>query len=201
MPSRFRWNAAAGRYIAPSGRFLSQGAVRAALDGAIETQRRRIRELAEQLRTRKISLRRWTIEMRTAIKTVHLTSAALATGGWAQMAPADYGRAGRVIRDQYAYLERFARQMRAGLPLDGRFLSRTDLYVEAGRGTYHAVERAERRARGLTHERNVLHPADHCTGAGSCVEQTDRDWVEIGELLPIGQRLCRARCRCTLEYR
>lgn len=201
MASRFRYNAAAGRYVDKAGRFVAQAAVREALDAAITAQSRLMAKLAGDLRSGRISRKRWLLEMRQAVKSVHLTSAALAKGGWAQMAPADYGRAGRAIRDQYAYLRRFEQQIAAGLPLDGRFLARIQLYVEAGRGTYHATERAEQERRGRRQERNVLNPADHCEGAGSCVAETARGWVTIGRLIPIGQRLCRARCKCTLEYR
>lgn len=196
--SRFRWNAAAGRYVASNGRFVTEDAVRRELDRVIDTERKRVRQLAEQLRTRGISPTRWEIEMRGSVKRMHMASVATAKGGWAQMAPADNGRAGRYIRDQYAYLERFRRQVDAGLPLDGRFLQRADLYAEAARGTYHRAETAEQERRGMTEERNLLHPADHCS---ECVGESARGWVPIGTLVPIGQRICRARCRCTKRYR
>lgn len=201
--SLFRWNARSGRYVdARTGRFVSQTTVRAELDHALVQASRETRALAERLRSRTISLRRWELEMRRQVRRAQLYSAAAAKGGWAQMDPADFGRAGREIRDQYAYLKRFARQIRSGQqPLDGRFLQRTELYVEAGRTTYHATELADARRRGRTETRNVLHPADHCEGAGSCVEQSGRGWVPIGSLLPIGRRLCLARCKCTVEYR
>ena len=202
MASRYEWAPRAGRYRNASGRFVSQAQVRQAIDATLEDQARKVRQLAEQLRTRKISPRRWELQMREAIKATHMASAAAAKGGWAQMSPADYGRAGREIRKQYAYLERFAKQVKSGeQPRDGRFLQRADMYSQAARKTYHATERAEMEKRGMAEERNLLRPADHCTGAGSCTGETSRGWVAIGELIPIGDRLCRARCRCQIEYR
>jgi hypothetical protein len=133
--------------------------------------------LAEQLRTNQISLDAWLLEMRTLVKDVHLYSAAAAKGGWAQMAQADYGRVGQIVRKQYDYLDVFANDIANGLPLDGRFLRRVALYGEAGRATYHDVEALEMDVRGMDEERNVLHPADHC---GDCVEMTRLGWVKRG---------------------
>jgi hypothetical protein len=52
----------------------------------------------------------------------------------------------------------------------------------------------------MTREWNVLHPADHCEGVGSCIEQTARGKVPIGSLIPVGDRRCLRRCHCTIEY-
>lgn len=204
---QFTWDARSGRYRwKATGRFVPGTAIRDALDTALAAEGRRMTALAEQLQTRAISLTRWQLEMSQAVKNTHLFSAMAAKGGRAQMSQADYGRVGAEVRKQYAYLERLSRQLKGangfpGLPRDGRFKQRVGLYTEAGRTTYHAVEREEMRRRGKTEERNQLHPADHCTGPRSCVEQTDRQWVAIGTLLPVGRRLCRARCRCTMAYR
>lgn len=154
--------------------------------------------LAEELRTNQIGLDAWLLEMRTLLKDVHLYSAAAAKGGWAQMAQADYGRVGQLVRTQYDYLDVFANDIANGLPLDGRFLRRVALYGEAGRATYHVVEALEMDVRGMDEERNILHPADHC---GDCIDMTELGWVKRGELIPIGQRQCLTGCHCTLQYR
>lgn len=139
--------------------------------------------------------------MRDAIKNIHLYSAAIAKGGWAQLTQADFGRVGKIVRSEYKYLERLASGIGDGsIPLDGRFKDRSSQYAEAGRDTYHEIERATMRAAGYTLESNVLHPAEHCTGAGSCVEQTARGKVRIGQLIPIGRRRCLRKCRCSLAY-
>jgi hypothetical protein len=72
------------------------------------------------------------------------------------------------------------------------------LYAEAGRGTYYVFTTKEMRAAGKTEEENQLHPAEHCQ---SCLDEAARGWVPIGTLIPIGQRDCLGRCRCTISYR
>lgn len=200
MPTRppYRWDARTARYRDARGRFLARRSVRSALDGAIDASAAGVRALAEQYREGRISLAEWESSMRGVIKSSHLSSMALARGGWQHMDAAAYGRAGRVIRDQYAYLSRFAAQLASGEAVpDGRMVRRMEMYLQSARTAYHATERQEMALRGLTHERNVLAPADHCPG---CLEADAMGWVPIGTLPPVGQRDCLSRCKCSVEY-
>lgn len=199
---RYEWSVKAGRYRdRQTGRFVPASAVRRELDRLLAAEATEMQTLTQQLMGGTISLDAWEAGMRESIKSSHLYATAAAKGGWAQMTADDILRAGREIRLQYGYLERFARQIAQGLPLDGVVLRRVKLYGQAARTTYHEAEREEKFSRGFDEERNILTPADHCLGAGSCVEQTGRGWVPIGTLLPIGRRRCKANDRCFLEYR
>jgi hypothetical protein len=197
---QFTYDPRAGRYrYKSSGRFVSRTVIRDALDAALESRRNRMRLLSEQLVNGEISTFRWYREMRRAIKDVHIYSAALAEGGWDRFRPEQWGRVGALIRDEYRYLARFRAQIASGQQLlDGSFLARVELYLEAGRSTHHVFEREVMIEIGMAEERNVLQPADHCS---ECVELTERGWVPIGELPPIGKRICKSRCRCYVEYR
>lgn len=200
----YTWDLRLQRYRSKrTGRLIPQTAVRHALDAALENERRRARSLADQLRRGQITSQEWHLRMRETVKATQLFSAAAGKGGWGQLTPADYGLTGAGVREQYGYLDQFATQVRAGLPLDGRFLARAESYALAGRRTFNEVERDVRLAAGATEVRSVLHPADHCEGPGSCVEQRDLDWqpAASGLITAPGTRLCGNRCRCTLEYR
>lgn len=198
--SRYRWNATARRYIDARGRFVSETILRKEIDGALASATLRVRALAEQLRAGQITVEEWELAMRGLSKEVHLYTAAAARGGWAQMGDDDYGRVGRIVRDEYAWIRNFRTEIEGGLPLDGRFLRRTELYAQAGRETFHKVERQGQLEQGNTLERSILGAADHCEGEGSCIEQAARGWVTIGRLIAIGQRLCGRRCKCAIEY-
>lgn len=200
-PPRFLWNASAGRYIDSRGRFVPRRDVLASLEAALRAAKERMRSLSTRLVSGEVALSQWQQGMRVAIKDVHLYSAAAAAGGWAQMKAEDFGKLGPEIRFHYDRLQLFARAIQLGNRLDGEFFQRVELYVLAGRVSYWKQNDVTQRAVGRTEERNVLHPADHCKGGGSCVQESAREWVPIGSLIPIGERLCRARCRCTKEYR
>jgi hypothetical protein len=198
----YGWNADSQRYIdTRTGRFVARERIRLALDQAVAKKTAEMKSLALELRAGHVSVNAWRARTRELVKDVNLYSAAAARGGWAQMTPRDYGRVGRAVRAQYGYLERFAREIANGLPLDGRFLVRVALYAKSGRTLYGEIVGQLMGTAGFDQERNRLGAADHCTGAGSCVEQTSRGWVARGSLIPIGQRLCLGNCECFIQYR
>lgn len=186
------------RYRASNGQFVSRARVRKEIDKALLSEQRRMHRLANQLRGNRITIGRWQDEMRAALKEVHIYSAAAARGGFAQLGAGEYGQIGQKLREQYTYLDGFAADIENGLPLDGRFTGRVELYAQSGRATYHQHDRRVHEAADFTEERSVLGAADHCE---SCVEEADKDWQAIGEMTPIGERDCLARCHCTVEYR
>ena len=194
----YRWNPTAARYIAPNGRFVPRADVRTAIDLALKNQQKRMHALANQLRGNRITITQWQIQMRAALKELHLYSAAAARGGFDQMGDAEYGMVGQRLREQYRHLDNFAREIENGLQLDGRFTNRTNLYAQSGRATFHEHDSQVQQDAGYTEEHSVLHPADHCA---SCVTESDRGYVPIGTLIPIGSRTCRGNCRCTMVYR
>lgn len=196
--SPYRWSPKTGRYVYTNGRFVRKADVRAAIDVALEKESARALLLSQKLRNGMISLNAWRAEMREMIKNVHIYDAAIARGGFAQLGAADYGRIGQIVRGEYGWLEGFAREIASGKQgLDGRFTERAKQYAQAGRKTYHQTERAVMREAGYRFEFNQLHPADHCAG---CLGETARGRVPIGSLIPIGDRICRRKCRCSLGY-
>lgn len=189
----------------PIIRNTSREAVRLALDKALDKANGRAQSLAKQLQGGKIDLSTWRTGMRDVVKQTHLYSAMAAKGGRSQMTKADYGRVGQILargpkggRGQYQYLERFAREIQAGLPLDGRFLQRVRLYTQSPRSTYHIFDQRVHASKGFEEERNVRFAGDSCDG---CVAADRSGWVEIGTLVPIGQRDCVGNCRCRIDFR
>lgn len=198
MRGPYTWDQASFSYRGARGRYVSAKDVRHALDDALDAAGKRMRAHGEALREGRISLAEWQTRMARDIKSVHLYSAAAAKGGWAQMTPADYGRAGQKIRAQYEFLRKRAAAVASGRTPLGSVPWISALYAQPARGTYHAAEAREMGLRGFTEERNVRDARDSCPG---CLAQTDRDWVPLGELVPVGQRDCKGSCRCLITYR
>lgn len=67
--------------------------------------------LAEQLFVGEISIGQWEEQMRQSIRQVHASCAAIGKGGWDEMTPADWGRLGPVVKEQYRYLHNFAQHI------------------------------------------------------------------------------------------
>lgn len=195
----YQWDATARRFRAPNGRFLPDSAILQELDGYIASKAERMAALSHQLQGGSLDLAAWQEQMHLEIKALHINASELAHGGRAQMSQADFGRTGRILRDQYAFLRDWANDIASGAaPTDGRLPARSTLYADAARATFEGVRARDQRSAGVRFERNVLHASESCAG---CIAENGRGWVEIGSLVPPGSRLpCRVRCRCSVTY-
>ncbi len=197
----FRWEpdtGASGRYRDErSGRFVSGATVRRELDRYLDANDP-ARSLAGALRRREINVADWEIGMRRHIKNTHLNAIALERGGWANMRPSDYGRAGQIIREQYGYLKRFAGQIADGTQkLDGRLDVRAGLYTQAGRESFYKSKHANLRE-GVDMVRSIRHARDSCR---ECIDLEGK-WFRVGDpayKLP-GDRICSKNCHCSEAY-
>jgi len=194
----YSWDDPRAQYRNASNRLVSRGAVREVLDKYLDVRTARVRDVSVQLQQREITIAQWQRQMEDSIARTHLASAALAKGGWARMRPVDYGRVGRLVRDEYKYLRAFARQIEKGLPLDGRFLSRAEQYAQAGRHTFHVVETLELKARDYDEEKSIRSARDSCS---ECIAIAALKWQRIGSTKNPGSRICRRKCRCHKIYR
>lgn len=198
--SRFRWNPVDRRYHwRVNGHPVPPSTVRAALDSAIERSAYDMGALAARLEDGTITIHKWRKGMAQSMRVMHSASAAAGRGGWHQMSPADWGRVGARMRQQYRYLDRFAAQLANGEQrLDGSFRVRCGMYAEASRGTYEETRRQLEREGGMEEERRILHALESC---GDCLNYAFQGWQPIGTLPEIGDSQCRVNCKCTFDYR
>jgi hypothetical protein len=195
----FPWDPVAQRYRGPSGAFVPESAVRAAVEDVVELSTTRVQALTARLAAGTLDLAAWQQQMALELKAAHLATATAARGGWAQMSLADFGWVGQRLRGQYAFLRDWASALADGTaPLDGRAPARAALYSEASRSTYEEARRRGGRLAGRSEERRVLRASEHCAG---CRTQAARGWQPAGTLPGIGTQECRSRCRCSFETR
>lgn len=173
--------------------------VRAELDAYLANSAEPVIALQDALRNGAINIADWQTAMREQIKNAHINAIAESVGGYQNMTPADYGRAGQIIREQYGYLRDFADEIVSGKQrLDGTLNRRAKMYVDAARESYYKSINAKVQAGGITHICSVLNPADHCQ---ECIALDGR-WYEINDPTynPPGNRICRKNCKCSEKY-
>ena len=192
LPDRYRDERA--------NRLIPRSDVRQGVDRLADLVSDELGHLTERMLDGDLTLAEWQAGAMGLIKAGHVAAAVVAKGGQAQMTPSDWGRVGRVIRDEYAYLRRFASAVeRAPPPSDAQIAARARLYGQGVRSTYEAVRAREDKLNGYDQERNVLdRAAESCE---MCVELSALGWVRLGTLPPIGSRTCLMNCRCTIERR
>lgn len=195
----YYWNEKLRRYQnVYTGRIVSNAEVRAGLDAVILSAKQETRTLTASLLNGEISINDWQDRMAYLLKTQTLASYALAKGGWAQMTPSDWGKAGAELKKEYAYLQRFALDIQNGkISFDGRILTRADLYTERARGTFEDVRREIARQAGFDRERRLLGIADHCR---DCVREANKGWQPLGTLRAIGDSICKSNCHCNFDF-
>ena len=199
--SRYTWTpdaGASGRYRdTETGRFIKSATVRRELDTYLDNSDTAARSLAQALRNREISLADWELGMRRHIKNVHLNAIATERGGYANMRPQDYGRAGQIIREQYGYLKNFGNDIASGKQrLDGTLDRRATLYTQAGRESFYRSKHANL-SPGVDMVRSIKHARDSCRDC----EYLNGKWFRVGDpaySLP-GRRQCNKNCRCSEE--
>jgi hypothetical protein len=200
QPSQFSYDPRTRRYHdTSSGRFLKGSDVRAAVDSIIDKEAVKVRTLSSQLVAGQINLAEWQIQMAANLKSLHVAMALAANGGIKNSSPGDLGYIGGLVKEQYKFLRDFAKQIKTGeQKLDGTLAARAELYVQAARGTHEKVKDRAAKIGGAMEERSILGLADHCQ---DCLGEAAKDWSPIGSLIPVGERICKARCHCRMEQR
>ena len=201
IASKYIWDAVSGHYINPeTGRVISHNTIKKELEKVIKVSSKEMRKISTQFANGEISLGQWQVSMLQQVKLAHIANAAAGNGGWAQMNRGDWGFVGNRLKQQYKFLNNFARQIKTGeQPVNGKFLTRVDMYAAAARSTFEQMKRRyEMTENAMEQERRILGPADHCD---DCIDAAKMGWVEIGTLPEIGDSVCKVNCQCKFEYR
>lgn len=125
---RYR-NKANGRYLSPT----------AAVDLRDDFQRRARRDLtrlAERLGAEDLTVQQWEAQMRTLVRQIHGVEFIFGRGGKNALTTADELALRSLVADQWAYLHRFAEDVRAGLLSEGQIRSRAHKYAASSRQAY-----------------------------------------------------------------
>jgi hypothetical protein len=197
--AQWSYDQKSGRYRDERGRFLSEKSVQALVDGRIDKLDAQLRRFTRMLADGSITLDQWQGSVREAIKAAHLQAAIIGHGGRDGMGSAEYGRVGQRLRQEYAFLQGFARDLldqRISTPMA---LARVGLYAESVRGSFWEGASIRKEQQGFSLMRRILDPmAQHCS---DCLAFAARGIVPIGSVPLPGQRCaCRARCRCSVRY-
>lgn len=186
-----------GQYRDAKGRFISASKVHHEINKTVYKLENDLRSISRNLNQGKINLAEWQIQTAAKLKTAHLTAAAIGKGGRKQMTTSDWGKAGAAIREQYKFLNNFAREIERGKLSPNQIVFRSVSYAKAIRETFYKQEIELKKKAGYLYCRRILHAAESCV---ECESWASKGWVPIDEQPPIGGLICRNFCRCELEY-
>lgn len=182
------------------GQFVSRARITSLLDTQISTAEQRLGDIITAMHEGAMSPGYGQVMVRDELRRLHLQNAALGAGGFDRLTLREYGRAGRMLRDDYARMTNLLKELRAGKVSLPQALSRVSGYVGSARVNFLEAERDAVRALGHTfEERRRLGASEHCA---DCVNYANQGWQPLGTLpVPGEASRCNRRCRCNLERR
>jgi hypothetical protein len=194
---KFQWSKKQGRYQYKNGKPVKEEILGKWLHEAVENNQKKIGQLTQDLIDKKINVAEWATSMKDEIRAGHRMAAHLAH--CPNLSRSQVGRLGAAVRAQYGYLDNFANQIEnEEVDLASALILRAQMYPEAIWATWQNEIAVGQKDRGYSLYKSVLGAARHCD---SCLKESDRGWVKIGELIPIGSRECLSRCRCHFEFK
>lgn len=184
-----------------TGKYVSRDRILRLVDEEAARLSTRMQAHARNLTAGNIDLP--TFQRRSAedLKLSHVRMAILGAGGRSQTTAAQYGATGRLLRDQYNYLDGFSRDLAAGKLTKEQVISRAGLYGASTRSAFHQSEKIARGREGFKLAKRVLDPgSQHCQ---ECLDFATGDrFVPIEEIIPVGTRCsCLSRCRCSIIWK
>lgn len=185
----------------PSYRIVARSVIMGLIQQRIDAHAQEIARLTQALVDGRIGLAAWERGMAQELKDLYLQQMALARGGWQNMTAADKRRVTLLLKEQYRYLDGFARDIAAGKLSAAQILWRTGLYPMGARQGYWKARDADEKGRGRRQERRIA-VGDEGT-CSPCTDLAALGWRPIGTLPAPGGPPCEGLnlCRCEKEYR
>lgn len=208
--TRWVWETTTRRYRnLTTGRFVGSAEIVNLVNGIVDRTDSPVSALNTMLADKRLNAADWKTGFARQIKNAYIQQAELAAGGRSQMTPQLWGMVGGTVREQYGYLDDFARQVAGGKLTAAQIEARAKMYINSSREAFWRVKDAQAREQGLTEEKwNAIGDDSTC---GPCSDADAMGWQPTGTFAQPGsgrvlnrpQTNCQGltNCRCTKEHR
>lgn len=208
--TRWVWEIGTRRYRnLDTGRFVGSAQVVNLVNGIVDRTDSPVSALNTMLGDKRLNAADWKTGFARQIKNAYIQQAELAAGGRAQMTPQLWGMVGGTVREQYGYLNDFAKLVANGQLTATQIEARTKMYINSSREAFWRVKDAKAREQGLTEERWI--PIGDDATCSPCSDAGAMGWQPIGTFAQPGSGRVRnsprtyceglTNCRCEKEYR
>jgi hypothetical protein len=203
----YKWNPKANRYqwFNGSAYFVPKTQVMAWVDQSLAATGVSTDTLAELLSSGSLSPTDWKARMQLHIKDEYTRQYITGIGGRQNMTPSDWGRVGRMLRDQYGYLDGFAKDVATKNLTEGQIKARARMYVNSARQAYEKANGIVAKKWGADEVYWSLDSSvENC---GDCVGFNSLGWQLVdsdpyqGAEPGSGATVCLTNCHCSKIYR
>lgn len=181
--------------------YVSHLETRAKIDKLTEFIKKESARYAKQFNDGKMSADEFHFAMRELLKAGHIVSSSVGRGGRERMSPGDWLRVARKVKWQNGYLEKFARKLKTGTPINVR--ARAAAYVNSIFISYAEsfhIAQSENPDGGKRDGIMVRLVQNSQEGCVECSADAALGWQPIDEVAEIGDRICGEWCKCDLEF-
>lgn len=199
-PSGIEYSRGAGQYRDRiTKQFVPRSRVLLEVDRESARTATRLQGLTRLLIAERITLPEWQIRFAEELKSAHLRQTMLGAGGRSQLTPQHYGKVGWQLRQEYRYLDRFAKAIQDGKITPSAALRRSAWYAESTALSFHRAEQVTKGRDGFEGKRSLDAGADHCP---SCPQYVTDGFVAASTIVPVGTNCeCGRKCRCMVVWR
>ena len=183
-----------------TGRIVSNKTVLSHLEKANDAfYRRNIRQITNRFVSGNIDLAAWQEHVAKELRDAYRTNMIAGRGGVKNMTQVDWGRMGGRLKNEYRYLNTFAKEIEMGQLSEKQIKARIEQYARGTRKAYYDGLTAAMRDAEMLYERRYTDPgAQNCD---DCLGYEAQGWQPIGSLPEPGLECqCGSNCRCDKEY-
>jgi len=204
---RFWWDPQNAQFGFGTRGLIPATAIRSVINDFNQSHGEALGQMAVEAAEERLALPAWRQQMEQAIQDAHLANAAAGRGGVEALTDDDLRQVESAIAEHLARFRRFLADMARGMTARAAGW-RAAAYAKSAITSFHVMRRRAADVAGFTLERNVLGAAEHCfwnhptlpQPRPDCPSLTDKGWVVLGQMPPIGTRLCLWNCKCHVVF-
>lgn len=147
MAGPWVWSESLHRYRnTRTGRFMGATEMVTLRDAYVDAKKVAAADLSARLATGDMTVGQWQKAMRADVKSSFIDQYVMAHGGRGTMTQADWGRVGAMVKEQYRYLDGFAKAVADDTLTEAQIRARAGMYHDS---SVQAYEKAAARVRGV----------------------------------------------------
>lgn len=199
------WVKNVGRYRdTATGRFVPAQMIRDLTQSSIQTSSDISAALAERVVGGTLAPTDWRAVMQNELKGEYIRQYLTGIGGREQMTKSDWGKVGAMLKEQYKYLNGFAKDVAEKNLTPEQVAMRAGMYFNSAREAFEKANAKVQKAQQRDEVAWMLGASEHCE---DCLAFAALGWQPVdsdpfgGAVPGSGDTRCLTNCQCSLEYR
>lgn len=183
------------KHYEQDGKRISPARITALIGKLIDRSKVEAKRITKRYADGAITYEKWYEAMVSLIESAQIVAASVGRGG--RELVENWGKVASRVAWQQDFLPRFGRDIASDKLSEAQTANRAGMYADASYVTYqNEAMDAQKDGSGVM-ARLITNSAEGCS---ECAADEAEGWMPLDEMTPIGERICQAFCRCSLEF-